>query len=599
MLRALWPYLAAHRGRLAAAVLLLVAAKLATVCVPIALKLIVDALGERAAPAAVPVTLLLAYALLRFAGTLFGELRDLVFSRVTHEAMAGFHQRAFAHVLGLGARFHTGRQTGRLAREIERGVVGVGFLMGVTLMTIVPTLVEMLAVMGILLAKYSAWFTALVAVTFVCYTGYTVRFTERRAVHQRRLNELDSRAAARLVDSLLNFEAVKAHGNEAFERGRYSELLRDWMQVGLRNQRALSMLHVGQSAIIAIGVASVMLLAGQAVVGGSMTVGDLVLVNAYVIQICLPLNALGFVFRQARDALVDAEKLSHLLAEQPEIVDAPEAPPLAVERGEVRFAGVTFGYTPERRVLQDIDLVMPPGSTVAVVGGSGSGKSTLARLLLRLYDPDEGRVLIDGQDIRRVSQASLRAAIGLVPQDTALFNDTIAGNIAYGRTGATREEIVQAAKTARIHDLVAALPQGYETMVGERGIKLSGGERQRIAIARVVLRNPKILIFDEATSALDARAEHAIQEELDRLAQSRTVLVIAHRLSSVVNAHQIIVLERGRIVERGAHRELLELGGVYAHLWTLQQQQRALAEAESAEIVRRYGERRRNSVLGT
>src|SRR3954451_8813341 len=354
MLRALWPYLAAHRGRLAAAVLLLVAAKLATVCVPIALKLIIDALGERAAPAAVPVALLFGYALMRFAGTLFGELRDLVFSRVTHEAMTGFHQRAFAHVLGLGARFHTGRQTGRLARAIERGVIGVGFLMGVTLMTIVPTLVEMLAVMGILLAKYSAWFTAIVAVTFGCYTGYTVRFTERRAVHQRRLNELDSRAAARLVDSLLNFEAVKAHGNEALERGRYGELLRDWMQVGLRNQRALSTLHAGQRALLAVGVASVMLLAGQAVVGGSMTVGDLVLVNAYVIQICLPLNALGFVFRQARDAVVNAERLLALLAERPEIEEAPGLPALSVSRGEVAFEHVGFGYEPGRKVLSDI-----------------------------------------------------------------------------------------------------------------------------------------------------------------------------------------------------------------------------------------------------
>src|SRR3954470_3126595 len=467
MLRALWPYLAAHRGRLAAAVLLLVAAKLATVCVPIALKLIIDALGDRAAPAAVPVALLFGYALMRFAGTLFGELRDLVFSRVTHEAMAGFHQRAFAHVLGLGARFHTGRQTGRLAREIERGVIGVGFLMGVTLMTIVPTLVEMLAVMGILLAKYSAWFTAIVAVTFGCYTGYTVRFTERRAVHQRRLNELDSRAAARLVDSLLNFEAVKAHGNEALERGRYGELLRDWMQVGLRNQRALSTLHVGQSAIIAVGVASVMLLAGEAVVGGSMTVGDLVLVNAYVIQVCLPLNALGFVFRQARDATVNAEKLFALLRQRPDMEEPPSAPPLAVREAEVRFEHVSFGYEPSRQVLWDVDFRIPPGTTVAVVGGSGSGKSTLARLLLRFYDVASGGVKIDDQDVRSVTLKSLRDAIGIVPQDTILFNDTIAYNIAYGRAGATLPEVVEAAKTAQLHEFILALPEQYDTVVGE------------------------------------------------------------------------------------------------------------------------------------
>jgi ATP-binding cassette, subfamily B, bacterial len=595
MLGALWPHVAAHRNRVALAALLLILAKAATVAVPIALKLVVDALGERAAPVAAPVALLLAYALLRFAGTLFGEFRDLVFARVTHEAMADFHARAFAHVLGLGARFHAGRETGRIARDIERGVAGIGFLLGVTLMTIVPTLVEILAVMGILVARYSVWFSAIVALSFACYTGWTVYFTEQRAVHQRRLNELDSRASARLVDSLLNFEAVKAHANEPIERRRYGGLLGDWMDVGLRNQRALSQLHIGQSAIIAVGVALIMLIAGHGVVAGTMTVGDLVLVNAYVIQICLPLNALGFVFRQARDALVNAEKLAHLLAEQPEVVDAPGAPAIAVTRGEVRFERVSFGYVPERRVLDGIDLVIPPGTTLAVVGASGSGKSTLARLLLRLYDPDEGRVLIDAQDVRRVTQTSLRAAIGLVPQDTALFNDTIAWNIGYGRAGATREDIVQAARAARIHDFIATLPQGYDTMAGERGVKLSGGEKQRIAIARVILRNPPILVFDEATSALDARAERAIEAELDRIAKNRTALVIAHRLSSIVNAHQIVVLEHGRIVERGAHAELISRGGVYAQMWALQQQERALRQAEGEHAVRRYGERRRSA----
>ena len=572
MLRALWPYFAQYRARVALAAACLVLAKLSTVAVPFVLKLIVDGLGDPARLAAAPAALLLGYALLRFGGTLFGELRDLVFSRVSHQAMAEFHSRAFAHVLRLGARFHLRRETGRLARDVERGVAGIGFLLGVGLFTIVPTLVEIFAVMLILMFSYTGWFTAVILVTFFAYTGFTVAFTERREVHQRAMNELDSRAGGRLVDTLLNYEAVKAHAAEELEARRYAGLLGGWVEAGMRNQRALSALHVGQSGIIAAGVAAVMLLAGNGVAAGTMTVGDLVLVNAYVIQICLPLNALGFVFRQARDALVNAEKLAKLLAERPEIEDRPGAPALVVKRGEVAFERVSFAYEPARLVLREVSFRIPPGRTVAVVGGSGSGKSTLARLLLRLYDPAEGAVRIDEQDLRLVSQASLRAAVGLVPQDTVLFNDTIAWNVGYGKEGASREEIVAAARHAHIDALVSSLPGGYDSSVGERGLKLSGGEKQRLAIARVILRNPPIVVFDEATSALDARAERDIQAELERIARGRTTLVIAHRLSTVVAAHEILVLERGAIVERGTHAALLARRGAYARLWALQQQ---------------------------
>jgi ATP-binding cassette subfamily B protein len=583
MLRALWPYVAAHRYRVALAAALLVLAKLATVAVPLALKEIVDRLGRPELLAALPVVLLLGYAALRFAGTLFGELRDLAFALVSHRAMADFHQRAFAHLLRLSARYHASRETGRLARDVERGVAGIGFLLNVTVFTIVPTLIEILAVMAILLFAYHWLFTGIVALTFVVYTSFTLVFTQKREVHQRKLNELDSRASGRLVDSLLNFDAIKAYGNERLESQRYARLLADWMITGLRNQRVLSALHIGQSAIIAVGVAAVMLLAGAGAVGGSMTVGDLVLVNAYVIQICLPLNALGFVFRQARDAVVNAEKLFALLAEKPQMEDPVELPPLVPRRADVDFRRVSFAYQRGRPVLRDISLRIEPGGKVAVVGGSGSGKSTLARLLLRFYDPDAGIVRVGGQDLREVTQQSLRASVGIVPQDTVLFNDTLAYNIGYGRPGASRDEIIAAARAAHIHEAISALPEGYDTMAGERGVKLSGGERQRIAIARIILRDPPVLILDEATSALDARAERAVQAELDRIAQNRTTLMIAHRLASVVAADEILVLVHGRIVERCSHRELLARGGVYAHLWSLQQQEQKLRVVSAVE----------------
>ncbi len=573
------------KWRVVAALVLLVVAKLAAVSVPLVLKRIVDVLGHPAQPLLLPIALLVGYALARFASTLFGEMRDLVFSRVTNSTVADFTLRVFSHLHALSARFHMARATGALTRDVERGTMGVGFLMGVALFTIVPTVVEIGSVLVIMIAGYSAMFTLILAATFVVYVAYTIVFTHRRGIFQRRLNELDSNANRRLVDSLLNYETVKYYTAESFEARSFKGILGEWVEAGVRNQVALTRLHVGQSGIIAAGVASVMLLAGQNVLHGTMTVGDLILINAYVIQVCLPLNSLGFVFREANDALIKAERLFELLAARPEVDEAAPSPRLPAADGRVRFENVSFAYEPSRQILWDVDFEIGPGSTVAVVGGSGSGKSTLARLLLRFYDVTAGRVLVNGQDVRHVSPGSLRQAIGIVPQDTSLFNDTIAYNIAYGRIGAGREEVVAAAKAADVHDFISHLPEGYDTMVGERGLKLSGGEKQRIAIARAILKNPPILVFDEATSALDTRTERAIQDELDRLSVSRTTLVIAHRLSTIVNADEILVLEHGRIVERGRHGELLERGGLYAQMWALQQQQRDLERAERRAAV--------------
>jgi ATP-binding cassette subfamily B protein len=573
-----------YRGRTAIALTLVIAAKLATVAVPLALKAIVDQLGGAtgtdAAPAALPVFLLLGYAVLRFLGTFFGEIRDFTFARVTQDTVTGFLLRSFIHLHRLGARFHAMRRMGGVTRDVERGTQGIGFLLGVALFTVLPTLVEILAVVVIIGFGYGPLFILVILATFAAYTTFTVVYTERRAVYQRAMNKLDSRTNAQLVDSLLNFETVKYYTNERFEHLRLGGLLGRSVDVAVQNQKALSILHVGQSAIIAFGVATVMLLAGENVVTGHMTVGDLVLVNAYVIQVCLPLNSLGFIFRQARDAIVNAEQLFLLMDEKPEIQDERDRRELQITHGEVRFEHVSFAYEPNRPILHDISFAIPPGRTVAVVGGSGSGKSTLARLLFRFYDADAGRVRIDGQDVRDVSQRSLRAAIGIVPQDTILFNDTVAYNIAYGRAGARLPEVIEAAKAAHVHEFIVGLPDGYQTMVGERGVKLSGGEKQRVAIARAILKNPSILVLDEATSALDTRAERAIQDELDRLARARTTLVIAHRLSTVVNADEILVLDHGRIVERGRHADLLDADGAYAQMWRLQLQQQALERAE-------------------
>lgn len=594
----LWDAVWRYRRRTLVALLLLIAAKISAVFVPLLLKAIVDRLSrpqDMAGPLGgsvgpmpagtptvllLPVFLLLGYALLRFAGTLFNELRDVVFNRVTQRTVTSYAERTFAHLMALSPRFHVQRNTGTLIRDVERGLTGIGFLLGSGLFTIVPTLVELAAVLAVMMSGYSLWFTAVILLTFVVYASYTTLMTGRRELRQRRVNQLDSTANGRLVDSLINYETVKVYAREDFERQRYAGVLSQWVEGSVQNQKALSVLHVGQSAIIAVGVALVMLLAAQQTMEGTMTVGDLVLVNSYIIQICLPLNALGFVFREARDAIVNTEKLFGLLEQRVEIADTPQTRPLQVQGGRVQFEHVDFSYESGRQILQDVSFEIGAGKTVAVVGGSGSGKSTLARLLLRLYDVNGGRVAVDGQDLRSVKLGSLREAIGVVPQDTVLFNDSIAFNIGYGRMAAGMSEVIEAAKAAQVHEFILSLPQGYDTIVGERGMKLSGGEKQRIAIARAFLKNPPIMIFDEATSALDTRAERAIQGELDRIAKGRSTLIIAHRLSTIVDADEIIVMDKGRIVERGRHEELLEREGLYAQLWNLQRQQAELERLE-------------------
>jgi ATP-binding cassette subfamily B protein len=589
----LWQSVWRQRKRTGAALALLLLAKLAAVTVPLSLKAIVDTFSTSGAqsvtavePGAgvlleLPVFLLLAYALLRFAATLFTELRDLVFARVTLRTVNDFAQSVFVHLMHLSPRLHAQRSTGVLIRDVERGTAGIAFLLGAGLFTVLPTLVEFIAVLLVMLvAGYSGWFTVAIVVTFFFYAGYTTLMTRRRERRQRAVNEIDSRAQGMRVDSLLNVETIKTHSRQDFEHRRFAALQQDWLQASVLNQHALSALHVGQSAIIAVGVATVMLLAGQYTLEQRMSVGDLVLVNAYLIQLCLPLNTLGFVFRQTLDALVDTERLLQLLRQAPEIDDAPDARPLVLSGGEVRFEHVDFAYDQGRPILHDFSLHLAPGHTVAVVGGSGSGKSTLTRLLLRLYDPDAGRITLDGQDIRAVTLRSLRDSIGVVAQDTALFNESIAYNIAYGRPGAGLPEVIAAAQAAQVHEFIVSLPQQYDTLVGERGTKLSGGEKQRIAIARALLKNPPLLIFDEATSALDTRAERAIQSELERIAQGRTTLIVAHRLSTIVAADHIVVMDKGRIVESGRHDALLAQHGLYAQLWNLQQQQREFERLE-------------------
>lgn len=567
----LWGVLSDYRWRLAVSVVLLLVAKVATVAVPLVLKRIIDAFSQADLPAVLPIYLLAGYALLRFSSTLFNELRDLLFARVTLSTVSAYAQKTFAHLHALGAAFHARRQIGALLPDIDRGTNGIAFLLGVGLFTIVPTLVEIALVLAVMLRRYSPAFAAIIVATFLVYAGFTVVFTARRVVYQRRVNKLDSSAKGHLADSLINYDTIKYFTNEELERRRFAGIMGHWMEAGAGNQRALFTLHVGQSAVIAVGVAAIMLLAGEAVLARSMSVGDLVLVNAYALQVCLPLNALGFVYREARDAWVNAERLFALLREPPAIPDSPAMPRLTAGAGDVVFEHVDFHYEPARPVLRDVSFRIAPGTTLAVVGRSGSGKSTLARLLLRFYDPTGGRILVDGQDIAQASPGSVRQAIGVVPQDAALFNDTIGNNIAYGRVGCSREDVIAACKAAQLHDLIMSLPEQYDTPVGERGVKISGGEKQRIAIARAILKNPPILVFDEATSALDSDSEHAIAQELDRLSRNRTTLIIAHRLSTIVNANAIIVMDRGRIVETGSHAELLRRKGVYARLWLLQQ----------------------------
>ncbi len=580
-LRSLLPYLLEFKWRVIVAMSLLVLSKFANVAIPLTLKEIIDALDKSQAVLLLPVFLIAGYGLLRLFSTLFGELRDAVFAKVTQRAIRRVALQVFEHLHSLSLRFHLDRQTGGVSRDIERGTRGIGFLLNFMLFNILPTLLEITLVAAILFSKYNVWFAVITFITLVIYIAFTLFITEWRMVVRRTMNDLDSKANTRAIDSLLNYETVKYFGNEQYEAHRYDHNMEHWETAAVRNQTSLALLNSGQSVIIAIGITALMLLAADGVVKGTMTLGDLVLVNVFMLQLYMPLHFLGFVYREIRHALADMEKMFRLLHEHREIADAPDATALRVGSAEVSFEQVSFSYAPDRQILFDVSFAIPAGHTVAVVGSSGAGKSTLSRLLFRFYDigqacPEPGRrgsIRINGQDIRNVTQASLRAAIGIVPQDTVLFNDTIYYNIAYGRPDATREEVVAAAQAAHIHSFIESLPQGYESTVGERGLKLSGGEKQRVAIARAILKNPAILIFDEATSALDSKSEKAIQAELRAIAQNRTTLIIAHRLSTVVEANQILVMDKGRIVERGTHRELLAQNKLYAQMWNLQKQE--------------------------
>jgi len=577
------PYVWSWRWRVVVALSCLVAAKLANIGVPLVLKRLVDALalkpGEPASVLVVPVALIVAYALLRVSITLFTELREFLFYPVAARIARRVSLEAFEHLLSLSLRFHLERQTGGVSRDIERGSRSIQSLLNYTIYNILPTLVEITMVIVLLATKFDAWFAAITFGALVLYVAFTVSVTEWRTAFRRTMNEQDSKANTKALDALLNYETVKYFSNEPFEHARYDDNLQRLEKASVKSQTSLSLLNLGQSLIIATAVTLLVWRATVGVVAGTMTLGDLVLVNALMIQLYIPLNFLGVIYREIKQSLTDLEKMFALLGQHREVADAPDAKPLVTRGGSVRFDDVRFGYDADREILHGVSFEIPAGKTVAVVGPSGSGKSTLARLLFRFYDVQSGRIAIDGQDIRSVTQKSLREAIGIVPQDTVLFNDTVEYNIAYGRTGADRAAVERAARSAHIHSFIASTPKGYETMVGERGLKLSGGEKQRVAIARTLLKNPPIMVFDEATSALDSANERAIQAELQNAARNRTALVIAHRLSTVVDAHQILVMEDGRIVERGSHAELVARGGRYAEMWQLQQ-----SSSEPAEV---------------
>ena len=572
VLKYLIPYFTEFPIRVGLALGCLIVAKLATVALPFALKYIVDSLDtSQSRVIAVPLAFLLLYGLLRFGTIIFGEIRDTIFGRVTERAMRRIGLKGFRHLHSLDLDYHLSRRTGALARDIERGTNGISFLMRFLLFNILPTLFEITLVAAILFYNYGAWYAVIVLVSASVYIAFSILVTEWRTDFVRTMNEMDNRSNSRAVDSLLNFETVKYFANEEYEAREYDKNLAGWEAARMRNRLSLAALNSGQALVIAVSMTLLMILAANNVAAGAMTLGDLVLVNAYMIQLFMPLNFLGFVYREIKRALADIEQMFDLLGRQPQITDNPEAPALQVHGGEICFHKVGFGYQEGRTILHDVSFTIPAGKKVAIVGPSGAGKSTLARLLFRFYDVDSGAIYIDGQDIREVSQHSLREAIGIVPQDTVLFNNTIYYNIAYGRPDATDGEVREAARLAHLDGFIRQLPLGYDTRVGERGLKLSGGEKQRIAIARMLLKSPPIMVFDEATSSLDSSAEKAILEALREVAVNRTTLAIAHRLSTIVDADEIIVLRHGQIIERGSHQRLLAQGGDYATMWELQQ----------------------------
>lgn len=576
----LLPYLSAYKARIIFTVICLVMAKVANLGVPILLKQIVDAMSIQSIPKAllvVPVSLIVAYGLLRLSASLFSELRELIFSKVTEHAVRQVGLQVFNHLHALSLRFHLSRQTGGMTRDIERGTRGIQSLISFSLYSIIPTLIELAMVLGYFFYAYDIAFVLVTFVALVCYVVFTVKVTEWRTHFRREMNSLDSKANQRAVDALINFETVKYFGNEAYEADRYDANLKKYAQAAIKSQKSLAYLNFGQQSIIVLGLVLILDLASQGVSRGQMTIGDLVLVNVLMIQLYIPLNFLGVLYREMKQSLTDIDRMFSLLHTDQEIADEPNAPLLKIHNPElgphVVFDKVAFFYEANRGILNDISFAMLPGQTTAVVGHSGAGKSTLSRLLFRFYDVQGGAIYLDEQDIKSVQQASLRQAVGIVPQDTVLFNDTIGFNIAYGKPGASQQEIEAAAKSAQIHDFISRLPKGYDTDVGERGLKLSGGEKQRVAIARTLLKNPALLVFDEATSALDSETERSIQKELNELAKNRTTLIIAHRLSTITHAHQILVMAEGKIIERGTHEALLALGLSYAEMWRAQQSQ--------------------------
>ena len=576
----LLPYLSAYKARIIFTIICLVAAKAANLGVPILLKHIVDAMSIQTIPKAllvVQVSLIVAYGLLRLSASLFSELRELIFSKVTEHAVRQVGLQVFNHLHALSLRFHLSRQTGGMTRDIERGTRGIQSLISFSLYSIIPTLIELAMVLGYFSYAYDIAFVVVTFIALVCYVVFTVKVTEWRTHFRREMNNLDSKANQRAVDALINFETVKYFGNEAYEADRYDANLKKYAQAAIKSQKSLAYLNFGQQSIIVLGLVLILGLASQGVSRGQMTIGDLVLVNVLMIQLYIPMNFLGVLYREMKQSLTDIDRMFSLLQTDQEIADEPNAPLLKIHNPElgphVVFDKVAFFYEANRGILNDISFEMLPGQTTAVVGQSGAGKSTLSRLMFRFYDVQGGSIYLDGQDIKSLQQASLRQAIGIVPQDTVLFNDSIGFNIAYGKPGATQQEIEAAAKSAQIHDFISRLPKGYDTDVGERGLKLSGGEKQRVAIARTLLKNPALLVFDEATSALDSETERSIQKELNELAKNRTTLIIAHRLSTITHAHQILVMAEGKIIERGTHDALLALGLSYAEMWRAQQSQ--------------------------